>query len=283
MSVIIFLVENMIPAGILSTVDSHRLLAALAEPNRLRIVELLAVSPRTVGEIAQALEIRQPQTTKHLQTLESVGLVVLHRLGKRRVAALQRATVRELADLLAVLGVANPSETVLEQYERATRVEEQRLAAGHAPIGRMFEIKRTVLASPMNVWRAWTTADLVRSWWSPEHFEVAACEVEAVVGGRLELTIQEADGARYTSTGEVLGVSPGHGLTFSQAPLDGDGAPMFVAIHDLVLDKVESGTAMELTITIQSGGELAAAALAGIPVGWEQCFDKLAAFVEQGR
>jgi uncharacterized protein YndB with AHSA1/START domain/DNA-binding transcriptional ArsR family regulator len=275
----IFFMENMTATDILSTVDPHRVLAALGEPNRLRMIELLAVAPRTVGEIAKALDIRQPQTTKHLQTLEAVDLVVVHRLGKRRVASLQRSTVRELADLLSVLGVANPSETVLEQYERAIRVEEQRLSEGKVPAGRTFHINRTVAASAASLWQAWTTPDLAGKWRSPEHFEVVDCELEAVVGGRVELTIQEGDGARYTSRGEVLGVIPGRKLTFSQAPVDDAGAPMFVAIHDLVIDEAGSATTMSLTVRIHSG-DLDGAVLAGIPMGWEQCFDKLAALLE---
>jgi uncharacterized protein YndB with AHSA1/START domain/DNA-binding transcriptional ArsR family regulator len=273
--------ENMMTNGILSTVDPQRVLAALAEPNRLRIVELLAGSPRTVGEIALALDIRQPQTTKHLQTLESAGVVVVHQLGKRRVAALQRAAVRDLADRLAVLGVAHPSETVLEQYERATRIEEQRLSDDGSPSGQTIRVERTLAASPAAVWQAWTTPDLVRRWWSPEHFEVVECDVEAVVGGSLRVTIEEVDGARYTSSGEVLGLDPGHRLIFSQAPLDADGAPMFSAIHELVLEGGDAGTLMSLTINVRGGTEVAAAALAGIPIGWQQCFDKMAATIER--
>lgn len=275
----IFSMENILRTGILSTVDSQHVFAALAEPNRLRIVQLLAVAPRTVGEIAQALDIRQPQTSKHLQTLESAGVVVVHRLGRRRVAALQRGTVRELADLLAVLGVANPSETVLEQYELAVRVEEQRLLDA-APVQRTFEIRRIVMASQTTVWRAWTTADLARQWWSPEHFEVAECVVEAVAGGRIDLTVQEADGTQYRSTGQVLGLVPGRTLTFTQAPLGADDAPVFSAIHDLELEAVEQGTAISLTIRVHDSTETAAPALAGIPLGWEQCLDKLAALVK---
>jgi DNA-binding transcriptional ArsR family regulator len=63
------------------------LLAALAEPNRLRIVELLADAPRPVGEVATALGLRQPQATKHLQTLERAGLVTMQPLGRRRASA----------------------------------------------------------------------------------------------------------------------------------------------------------------------------------------------------
>src|SRR5919108_3262588 len=94
----ILLREYVFP-GRLSAMDS-RLLAALAEPNRLRIVELLGESPRAVGEIAIRLDLRQPQTTKHLQTLERAGLVEMHRLGRRRIYALRREQLRALGDWL---------------------------------------------------------------------------------------------------------------------------------------------------------------------------------------
>lgn len=42
-------------------------LHALAEPNRLQIVELLKNGPLTVGEIADQLMLRQPQASKHLK------------------------------------------------------------------------------------------------------------------------------------------------------------------------------------------------------------------------
>ena len=44
--------------------------AALGDGARWRIVELLAERPRSVGELAELTGLRQPQTTKHLQTLE---------------------------------------------------------------------------------------------------------------------------------------------------------------------------------------------------------------------
>jgi DNA-binding transcriptional ArsR family regulator len=49
--------------------------SALAEPNRFRIVEILLEGPLTVGEIADRLQLRQPQTSKHLHVLLESGLV----------------------------------------------------------------------------------------------------------------------------------------------------------------------------------------------------------------
>lgn len=59
-------------------------LSALAEPNRLRIVELLREGPLTVGEIADRLQIRQPQASKHLRVLSAAGIVEVHPDANRR-------------------------------------------------------------------------------------------------------------------------------------------------------------------------------------------------------
>jgi DNA-binding transcriptional ArsR family regulator len=58
--------------------------SALAEPNRLRIVELLLHGPLTVGEIADRLELRQPQASKHLRVLLEAGLVEVEAVANRR-------------------------------------------------------------------------------------------------------------------------------------------------------------------------------------------------------
>src|SRR5690348_14784000 len=95
------------------------LLAALAEPNRLRIVELLAAAPRAVGEVAVQTGLRQPQATKHLQALERAGLVTVHPLGRRRIYALRRDGLRELRAWLERFDADHPSEDVLAQYAGA--------------------------------------------------------------------------------------------------------------------------------------------------------------------
>lgn len=63
-------------------------LQALAEPNRMRIVELLREGPLTVGEIAQRLGLRQPQTSKHLKVLTDSGLLTVRAEGNRRIYGL---------------------------------------------------------------------------------------------------------------------------------------------------------------------------------------------------
>jgi len=63
--------------------------AALAEPNRFRIVELLREGPLTVGEIAARTGLRQPQASKHLRVLSEAGLVMVRADANRRIYMLR--------------------------------------------------------------------------------------------------------------------------------------------------------------------------------------------------
>lgn len=71
-------------------------LSALAEPNRLRIVELLRDRPRPVGEIAERLRLRQPQVSKHLRVLSDAGLVDVRPVAQQRIYELRSEPFNEL-------------------------------------------------------------------------------------------------------------------------------------------------------------------------------------------
>jgi DNA-binding transcriptional ArsR family regulator len=56
-----------------SSVD--RTLAALADPSRRRVIDLLRERPHRAGELAQALQLSFPSMSRHLRTLRRSGLV----------------------------------------------------------------------------------------------------------------------------------------------------------------------------------------------------------------
>ncbi|KAB2334575.1 winged helix-turn-helix transcriptional regulator [Cytobacillus depressus] len=64
-------------------------LSALSEPNRMNIVELLRNGPLTVGEIADQLGLKQPQTSKHLKVLSDNGIVEVQAEANRRIYKLR--------------------------------------------------------------------------------------------------------------------------------------------------------------------------------------------------
>lgn len=252
------------------------LLAALAEPNRLRIIELLAEYPRPVGEIAAGLQLRQPQVTKHLQRLERTGLVEVHPLGRRRIYALRRERLRELRDWLDRFEAARPSENALVQYHAALEAE-QALSEQQRSTPRTFQFERELPAPPPRAWRAWTTAVSVRRWWSPEHFTVAECEVNAVPGGQLRIVLAEGDGTRHEAAGRFLALARPRSLSFELAPLGPSGKPLFKAAHEVDLAPRGQHTNLTLTIHLSDVPAEAAPAVAGTGLGWEQTLDKLTA------
>lgn len=72
------------------------ILAALAEPSRFRIVDLLLAGPCAVGEIALRLRMAQPQVSKHLRRLKAAGLVEAEPRAQRRLYALRPEPLQAL-------------------------------------------------------------------------------------------------------------------------------------------------------------------------------------------
>jgi uncharacterized protein YndB with AHSA1/START domain/DNA-binding HxlR family transcriptional regulator len=250
-------------------------LAALAEPNRLRIVELLGEAPRPVGEIATSLGLRQPQVTKHLQTLERAGLVRVHPLGQRRVYVLRRSPLRALGRWAAGFADDHPSEGALVRYQEAIDVETRRLATDRS--ARVVRLRRLVAAPPDRVWAAWTDARLVRRWWSPQHFTVARCTVDPVVGGRLVIVLAEGDGTKHRARGRFTDLTPNERLAFDLSPEDADGRPVLRVSHAVRLVANGERTIVTMRLRAAEFTDDAAAPAAGLRIGWEQTLDRLAA------
>lgn len=60
-------------------------LAALSDPTRRAIFELLAEGPTPVGELAALLPVSRPAVSQHLRVLKDAGLVRDHAIGNRRL------------------------------------------------------------------------------------------------------------------------------------------------------------------------------------------------------
>ena len=71
-------------------------LAALADPVRREIVELLATGERGAGEIAERFPVTRPAISRHLRVLREAGLVTSEVRAQRRVYRLERASLAEL-------------------------------------------------------------------------------------------------------------------------------------------------------------------------------------------
>ncbi len=74
------LVENRVNEQ--SVKQQSRILKALSDPTRLKILKLLSVREMCVCEIMAAFDLTQPTASHHLNMLESAGLLKDRREGK---------------------------------------------------------------------------------------------------------------------------------------------------------------------------------------------------------
>lgn len=73
----------------------------LAEPNRRRILDLLRVAERPVGELVDELDVSQPAVSKHLRILREAGFVEVRVDAQRRLYRLRPEPLQLIDQWLA--------------------------------------------------------------------------------------------------------------------------------------------------------------------------------------
>ena len=257
----------------------ERIASALGDVARWRIVELLAERPRSVGELAQLTGLRQPQTTKHLQTLARAGLVTVFPLGQRRVYAVETGPLKSLGSRLTELVEAAEAHwedrDVIARYRAAIDAESALADRGRWADGRTFTFERVLVVPPDVVWRHWVDRDLLGSWWAPPSMTIADCVIEPKPGGRVVLVYADAEGRRYRSGGRVHAAAESERLVFDLSMLDTPGT--FTGHYDLGLTAVSGGTRLRLELRITETTVEAVPYIAGIESGWGEVLDNLTA------
>jgi DNA-binding transcriptional ArsR family regulator len=73
---------------------------AVAEPRRRQILDVLAGGDRPVNELVERLGLAQPQVSKHLRVLRTVGLVEAREEGRQRIYRLNGQQLKPIHDWL---------------------------------------------------------------------------------------------------------------------------------------------------------------------------------------
>lgn len=108
------------------------LLAAFADPVRLRLLNLLHDGETCVGDLVAVLRLPQPTVSRHLAVLRSAGLVSARRQGLWMFYSLQRAEGGVHARLLSCLGCC--ADEVSELDRDLQRLRKRRGAGGCCPM-----------------------------------------------------------------------------------------------------------------------------------------------------
>jgi uncharacterized protein YndB with AHSA1/START domain/DNA-binding transcriptional ArsR family regulator len=258
----------------------EQIAAALGDGARWRIVELLAERPRSVGELAELTGLRQPQTTKHLQTLARAGLVTVSPLGQRRVYAVEAAPLaafeHRLRELIGSIEAHEGERDVIARYRAAIEADSAAADRERWADGRAFSFERVLPVPPDVAWRHWVEPDLLTSWWVPPSMTVTDCLIEPEPGGRVVLEYRDAEG-RYRSEGRVHAAREAEHLAFGLSVLDAAGAVLFTGHYDLTFAADRGGTRLRLDLRITGTTVEAVPFVAGIETGWGQVLDHLTA------
>ena len=110
-------------ARLATTTDAFN---AIAEPQRRAILNLLISGEQSVNEIAYALDLRQPQASKHLRVLREVKLVNMRKEGQQRIYTLQSEGLKPVLNwLLPFEKLWSERFEKLDDYLEILKLEEQ--------------------------------------------------------------------------------------------------------------------------------------------------------------
>ncbi len=78
----------------------HNTFAALSDPTRHKIIELLKKKDMSAGEIGSHFEMTAPSVSHHLGILKQADLVKTRRNGQEIIYSLSVSTFEEMSDLM---------------------------------------------------------------------------------------------------------------------------------------------------------------------------------------
>lgn len=99
---------------------------AIAETRRRDILELLTRGERSVNDLVDALELAQPQVSKHLAVLGKVGLVSVRKAGRQRFYRLNAKALKPVHDWLKTFEqLWNERLDRLDEYLKELQAQEK--------------------------------------------------------------------------------------------------------------------------------------------------------------
>lgn len=98
--------------------DIHKTLNMFAEPNRLRILSILYEQDLTVNDIAEILQLKQANTSRHLAKLSEEGLVKSTKCKKYVIYSIDDEYRKECMIMAPVINVYRSYDTGKEDLKR---------------------------------------------------------------------------------------------------------------------------------------------------------------------
>jgi uncharacterized protein YndB with AHSA1/START domain len=137
-------------------------------------------------------------------------------------------------------------------------------------ISRAFPAPRALL------FRAWSSADQIKRWFSPETYTVPDARVQMHLGGHFDVSMRGPYGGERLIKGTFVEVIPYNRLVIEMRVVDAERKPLFNARTEVTFADDVIGTRMDLVQTYAFVDPAMAAPMVwGASVGWRTTLDKL--------
>jgi DNA-binding transcriptional ArsR family regulator len=106
---------------------AEQILEALGDPTRRTVLKRLRAGARSVGEIADGMDVSRPAVSQHLKVLKAAGLVIDRAEGTRRLYTVDARGIEALRNWLdgfwddALTGFKHAAERAATKAKRRSR------------------------------------------------------------------------------------------------------------------------------------------------------------------
>lgn len=141
---------------------------------------------------------------------------------------------------------------------------------------RELVISRLIDAPRDKVWRCWTEPELIRQWFVPRPWTIAAADVDVRPGGASAITMRDPDGNEFPNHGVYLEVVPNERLVFTDAFKAGwatSEKPFFVGV--LTFEEEGNGTRYTARARHWTAEDAESHRQMGFEKGWGICAEQL--------
>jgi uncharacterized protein YndB with AHSA1/START domain len=139
-----------------------------------------------------------------------------------------------------------------------------------------LRVSRVFHAPRETVFKAWSSADHIKRWFSPETYSVSQANVAVHVGGPFEVCMRSPHGEEHWTRGTFVEVVPCTRLVIDMRVADAAGKPLFRAYTEVDFSDALGGTRMDVVQTYTFiDPSIAAPMVAGATEGWRTTLDKL--------
>lgn len=147
-------------------------------------------------------------------------------------------------------------------------------------------LERVVDVTPELVWKAWTTPEHLKRWFTPTPWKTVHCEIDLRPGGKFHTVMESPEGQRVPNTGCYLEVVPNRKLVWTGAllpdyrPADLSADVPFVFTAVIALEPHGGGTRYTATVMHSNEGGRAKHEAMGFHGGWGAALDQLVAMAK---